>query len=55
MQNLKLTLKDKTKILIENAKEIRTSLNGNVTIYSLDGAKIVNIKDIEKYEIISKK
>lgn len=54
MQTLKLTLKDKTKVLIENAKEIKTNLSGSLVIYTKDGTKILKVTDIAKYEIVEK-
>ena len=54
MQTIRITLKDKTRITIENAKEIRTNLCGNVIIRAQDKSTIVKIADVAKYEIIEK-
>lgn len=55
MQTLKITLKDKTKITIEDAKEIKTNLSGNVIVIAKDKATFLKVKDIAKYELVEVK
>jgi hypothetical protein len=52
MKTLKLTLKDKTKVTIENAKEIKTNLSGSLVVLTKDGSRILKVADIAKYEIV---
>ena len=54
MQTLKLTLNDGSKLIIENAKEIKTNLSGSLLVLTKDGQKNVKVSNIKKYEIIEK-
>lgn len=52
MQVVKITCKDKSKITIENARDVKASITGNMVILSKDKVTQVKIKDIAKYEIV---
>ena len=55
MNDLKITLKDKQKIIVENVKEIKTNLSGYVIVIDKNRAvTMLPIKNIVKYELVTK-
>lgn len=55
MQTLRITLKDKTKITIEDAKEIKASISGSILVIAKDKTTSIKVNDIAKYELVESK